>query len=249
MMDLLVLGYHAVSDDWQSDLAVSTSNLEHQLGSLVRRGYRGALLHEVANSPPSGRTLVVTFDDAYRSVRELALPIMRELGVPGVVFAPTHFAEGDRLASWEGVDIYLDGPHARELEVMSWEELRELQAAGWEVGSHTRSHPHLTQLDEPSLSEELRGSREDCERHLGTPCRSLAYPYGDTDARVIAATAGAGYSAAAGLPHFHRLHPPAALNWPRIGVFQGDGPVRFAVKASRTVRRLVTRRATDPGAS
>jgi peptidoglycan/xylan/chitin deacetylase (PgdA/CDA1 family) len=182
-------------------------------------------------------------------VRELALPIMRELGLPGVVFAPTRFTAGDRRASWSGVDIYLDGPHARELEVMSWEELRELQAAGWEVGSHTCSHPHLTQLDEPDLREELERSRADCERHLGTPCRSLAYPYGDTDARVIAATASAGYSAAAGLPNFHRLHPPAALNWPRVGIFQGDGAVRFGLKASPTVRRLVTRRSTDPGAS
>jgi peptidoglycan/xylan/chitin deacetylase (PgdA/CDA1 family) len=249
MTDLLVLGYHAVSDAWRSDLAVSTSNLEHQLGSLVRRGYRGALLHEVVTSPPRGKTVVVTFDDAYRSVRELALPIMRELGLPGVVFAPTRFTAGAQRASWSGVDIYLDGPHAHELEVMSWEELRELQTAGWEVGSHTHSHPHLTQLDERSLREELERSREDCEGHLGTVCHSLAYPYGDTDARVIAATAGAGYSAAAGLPHFHRLRPPSALNWPRIGIFQGDGPLRFGLKASPTVRRLVTRRSTDPGAS
>jgi len=238
MTDILVLGYHAVSESWRSALSVTPANLERQLTSLVRQGYRGARFHEAATAPATGKTLVVTFDDAYRSVRELALPIMERLELPGTVFVPTRFAGGGQLASWPGVDVYLDGPDGHELAVMSWQELAGMASIGWEVGSHTRSHPRLTRLRDEELKEELGGSRQDCERQLGGPCHSVAYPYGDTDARVVAAAADAGYLAAAGLPRAHRLHRPSALNWPRIGVFYGDGRGRFRLKVSPTGRRL-----------
>jgi len=238
MSDVLILGYHAVSESWESALSVTPANLERQLASLVRQGYRGARFHEAVSAPSTGKTLVVTFDDAYRSVRELALPILERLDLPGTVFVPTQFAGGGRLASWPGGDIYLGGPDEHELAVMSWQELAGLTSMGWEVGSHTRSHPRLTQLEDATLMEELRGSREDCERGLGGPCHSVAYPYGDTDARVVAKAADAGYVAGAGLPRAHRLHRRCALNWPRIGVFYSDGRARFKLKVSPTGRRL-----------
>jgi peptidoglycan/xylan/chitin deacetylase (PgdA/CDA1 family) len=240
MSDVLILCYHAVSKDWPTAISVTPAALESQLTYLVRRGYRGLRFHEAVIKPPAVKTVVVTFDDAYRSVLELALPILDRLGLPGTVFVPTRFASGGQLASWPGVDVYLDGPHARELAVMSWEELSNLSSHGWEIGSHTRSHPRLTQLEDQDLLEELVGSREDCEHRLGIPCHSVAFPYGDTDARVVATTCASGYTAAAGLPHFRSLHQPAALNWPRIGIFYGDGTGRFRLKASPTSRRLQT---------
>lgn len=252
MTDVLILGYHAVSEDWSSDISVTPAALEKQLIHLVRQGYCGMCFHEAVIKPPAAKTVVVTFDDAYRSVLELALPILDRLGLPGTIFVPTRFASGGLLASWPGVDLHLGGSHAHELAVMSWGELRGLASHGWEIGSHTRSHPQLTQLDDQELLEELAGSREDCEHGLGLPCLSVAFPYGDTDARVVAATRAAGYTAAAGLPRFHRLHQPAVLNWPRIGIFHKDGPGRFRLKVSPTGRRLrmlVTRAVPSPRTS
>jgi peptidoglycan/xylan/chitin deacetylase (PgdA/CDA1 family) len=240
MKDVLVLGYHAVSEDWSSDLAVTPEELHRQLSSLVARGYRGARFQEAVTDPPAARTLAVTFDDAYRSVMDLALPILERLGLPGTVFVPTQFASGGLLASWAGVDGYLHGSHAHELAVMSWRELGKLSSLGWEIGSHTRSHPRLTQLRDGDLMAELEDSRSDCEQNLQLPCRSIAFPYGDVDSRVTAATNAAGYLVAAGLPRFHRLHQPTALNWPRIGVFNGDARVRFRLKVSPVGRRLRT---------
>ena len=241
MSDVLILGYHAVSEDWASDLSVTPAALESQLAHLVKRGYRGARFHEAVIDPPAARTLSVTFDDAYRSVLALALPILDRLGLPATVFVPTRFANGDLLASWPGVDVHLKGPHAHELAVMSWEELGWLSSLGWEIGSHTRRHPRLTQLTDEELHEELVGSREDCQHSLGMACQSVAFPYGDTDARVVAATGAAGYTTAAGLPRFHRLHRPVPLNWPRIGVYHEDGQGRFRLKVSPAGRRLATR--------
>lgn len=252
MTDVLILGYHAVSEDWSSDISVTPAALEKQLTYLLRHGYRGARFSEAVINPSAGRTVVVTFDDAYRSVLELALPILDRLSIPGTVFVPTRFAGGGLLASWSGVDVYLDGPYAHELAVMSWEELGRLASLGWEIGSHTRSHPRLTQLEDRDLLAELAGSREDCEHGLGVPCRSVAFPYGDTDARVVAMTGTAGYSAGAGLPRFRDLHPPAALNWPRIGIFYADGQRRFRLKVSpfgRRLRTLASRGVSSPPTS
>src|SRR5271167_1077648 len=209
MTDVLVLAYHAVSEDWHSDLAVTPTELHRQLSSLIARGYVGARFHRAVTDPPAAKTLAVTFDDAYRSVSELALPVLQRLGLPGTVFVPTHFASGEELASWPGMDTYLGGPHEHELAVMSWTELRNLSSSGWEVGSHTRSHPRLTQLEDADLIAELEGSRRDCEQNLDSPCQTIAFPYGDVDSKVTAALDATGYLAAAGLPRFRGLHEPS----------------------------------------
>ena len=70
---------------------------------------------------------------------------------------------------------------------MSWDQLAALAAAGWEIGSHTQTHPHLTELAPDRLAEELAGSRAEIERNLGLPCPAIAYPYGDHDDAVLAA--------------------------------------------------------------
>jgi peptidoglycan/xylan/chitin deacetylase (PgdA/CDA1 family) len=241
MSDALVLCYHALSERWPAALAVTPARFESQLEGLLRRGYRGATFHDAVRSPPSGRTLAVTFDDAYRSVIELALPIMSRLGVPGTVFVPTAFAGADAPMAWPGVDRWLATEHEAELVPMSWQELGALAAAGWEIGSHTRTHPRLTELDDVALAAELRGSRRDLESRLGLPCRSLAYPYGDEDARVVRAAGQAGYEAAGALP-FPLPHAPSPLRWPRVGIDRVDRGWRFRRKVSPLVRRLRTTR-------
>jgi peptidoglycan/xylan/chitin deacetylase (PgdA/CDA1 family) len=236
MSDLLVLCYHAVSDRWPADLAVVPNRLEEQLGHLVACGYRGATFTAALTQPRRGRTLVVTFDDAFRSVLRLALPVLTDLGLPGTVFAPTGFVGSGRPMSWPGIDRRAATPHAGELLPLSWNELRQVQEAGWEVGSHTRTHPRLTTLDAAALAGELDGSKEECERRLGRTCTSIAYPFGDVDARVVAAAGQAGYRVGAGLSDPARR--PQRLEWPRLGVSREDSIARFRHQASPRVRRL-----------
>src|SRR5207253_1810222 len=73
--DALVLAYHAVSETWPADLALRSEDLHDQLELLMRRGYRGTTFHDAVTSSSRGKTLAVTFDDAYESVLELAYPI------------------------------------------------------------------------------------------------------------------------------------------------------------------------------
>lgn len=241
MADVLVLCYHAVSDGWPSPLAVAPDRFERQLASLVRRGYRGATFERAVIAPPASRTLAVTFDDGYLSVLTHARPILDRLGLPATVFVPTDFVGTDAPMRWPGIDHWLGGAYEHELAAMTWEQLRSLRDAGWEIGSHTCSHPRLSQLADAELRRELRESRRACEARLAS-CRTLALPYGDGDARVLAAARDAGYVAVAGLPG--RGTPSAG--WRRIGIYPADGERRFAVKVARPVRRLRGSRLARP---
>jgi peptidoglycan/xylan/chitin deacetylase (PgdA/CDA1 family) len=238
---VLTLCYHAVAERWPAALSVTPEAFASQIRLLVERGYRGATFTEAVQRPPAEKTLVVTFDDAYRSVINRAQPILAEYGIPGTVFTVTSFAGFDGPMTWPGIDGWLDGPYEPELAPMSWNELGELAATGWEVGSHTVTHPRLTTIGDDELADELGRSREICAEHMGHECTSLAFPYGDYDDRVVGAANAAGYSAAATLSA--RLHRPEPLRWPRVGVYHADDMHRFRAKVSPSVRRLRATRA------
>lgn len=241
--DTLILGYHGLSDSWPATSAIPADRLEEQLRYLLERGYRGTTFTQAVLSPPRGKRLAVTFDDAFRSIGEQAAPILTRLGLPGTLFVPTRWVDRRAPIAFKGFDRYLGGPHEAELSSLSWPEIAALADAGWEIGSHSRSHPDLTTLDEASLADELAGSRADCEQRLGRPCLSVSYPYGSVDARVVRGARHAGYLAGAALPV--RVGRHRALAWPRVGVYANDSARRFRAKASPVHRRLVGTRIGD----
>ena len=104
MRDTLVLCYHAVSETWPPMLAVRPDRFERQLEHVLERGYVATTFTEAVAAPPAPRTVAITFDDAYRSVYELGLPILERLGLPATVFAPTEQIGGDQPMAWPGID-------------------------------------------------------------------------------------------------------------------------------------------------
>lgn len=239
MRDVLILCYHAVSPSWPSSLAVTPDELEHQLEDLLHQGYSAATFSEAINDPPSARTLAVTFDDAFASVITHGVPILRRLGVRATIFVPTTPVELGRALAWPGVAEWIHGPCANELMPLSWDDLAELADLGWEVGSHTASHPRLTRLPSDRLAEELEESRRTLELRLGS-CSSIAYPYGDVDDRVAAAAADAGYTGGAALGRWPGDSAP--MRSPRVGIYRRDTGKRFTLKTSRPLRRLAASR-------
>ena len=143
--------------------------------------------------------LAITFDDAFASVKALAWPILRNHGAVATVFAPTAFMDDHTDLEWAGIDHWKNTVDSDELRAMDWDDLGELAQDGWEIGSHTCTHPRLTRLDDDALAHELSASRAICAERLGRPCRSIAYPYGDMNPRVVAAAAAAGYETGARL--------------------------------------------------
>ena len=230
-----VLCYHAVSATWDHALSVEPEAFERQLERFLRRGYEPASAERAAEG--RGRLLHVTFDDAYVSVRA-ALPILERLGVPATIFACADYAEDGRPL--DVAELRADAERLpAELATMAWDELRELAGRGIEIGSHTVSHPHLTQLGDAELERELTESRERLEEALGRPCRVLAYPYGDEDRRVQEAAERAGYDVAFALPGNEDRWTRFAI--PRVGIYRGDGGWKLALKTSTPVRRTAAR--------
>lgn len=228
----LVLCYHAVSETWADPLAVRPAALERQVRSLLWRGYRPASAAESVCG--RGRLVHVTFDDAYRSVAA-AVPLLDQLGVPSTVFACASYADDGRPLAVPELETEAEA-HPEELATMNWDQLRALVERQVEIGSHTLTHPHLTELSDSELDEELGCSRERLEDGLGVPCRFLAYPYGEHDARVREAARLAGYEAAFALPG--REGPIDLYEVPRVGIWRNDGIFRASVKTTATGRRV-----------
>lgn len=232
----LVFCYHAVSVDWDAALSVRPDMFERHLRMVLRRGYRPARFAEIVAARGDEGLFAITFDDAFRSVYTLALPILERHQAMATLFVPTTPVDGGAPLAWDGVGHWLDTRFRAELTPMSWSEIGELVERGWEIGSHTCTHPRLTQCDDATLATELGRSRAVCEERLSTPCSSIAYPYGDHDDRVATAVRAAGYRAAAALPGTLRSRDP--LRWPRIGVYHVDDERRFGLKISPLVERL-----------
>src|SRR5215831_4388135 len=168
----LVLCHHGVSADWEHAMSVSLEAIERQLTWLLRRGFAPAAIEQAVLG--RGKLVHVTFDDGLSSVGR-AVPALERLGVPISVFVCAELADGGRSLDVPGFRGELEA-HAKELETMSWEVLRELSERGVAVGSHSLTHAHLARLTDAEVDHELKTSRERIEDELGRPCRYVAYP-------------------------------------------------------------------------
>jgi peptidoglycan/xylan/chitin deacetylase (PgdA/CDA1 family) len=95
---------------------------------------------------------LITFDDGYRSLRDVALPVLRSYGLPSVVFLPV-----DYVGSTNRFDV---GVEPEEL-VCGWHDLEELQRGGMSIQAHSVSHPHLSTVDDAQLQYENRAFQAD----------------------------------------------------------------------------------------
>jgi peptidoglycan/xylan/chitin deacetylase (PgdA/CDA1 family) len=226
-----------VSSAWPSALAVGDDVLERHVRFLRKRGYVALTFSDAERRRREGtltkRSVIITFDDAFASTLA-AKPILDSADFPATVFVPTGFVDNDDPLSYaEGGEV--DGSYADELRALTWTQLAELRDAGWEIGSHTVTHPRLTELDDAALLRELAESRRVIGRRLGQ-CETVAYPYGLADARVSAAARRAGYLAGCTLTVSHRIDE--RFRRPRVGLYPLDKGLRFRAKVSPAVRML-----------
>lgn len=136
------------------------------------------------------RSALLTFDDGYRSMLEVAQPILNKFGYPSVMFVPTDHIGGTN--TWD----YGDEP---EEPLCTWDELVELQRLGVSVQSHSVSHRSFSELDLASQEYEIKTSKCRLEDRLGAAVETIAFPYGDNGKDVATmelALARAGYQAA-----------------------------------------------------
>lgn len=231
----VTLVYHGVGpvDDAADPrrLVVSPGNLESHVRLLRRLGYRFRTAEELAaDGGPRPGSAVLTFDDGWLNWLTYAVPLLVRLGVRGTFYVCP--------GKWGGQHPGVTGAAGRLLDEG---QARELHAAGMELGSHALSHCDLTSVPDDELARELSESKAAIERITGRPCRTLAYPFGRFDDRVIEAAARAGYELAfAWLPS--RWRPLAA---PRLPGPPRHGAGRLALKLTG-VRRRELRWAPSP---
>lgn len=234
------LCYHSVAAEGPRYLTISAELFERQLALLRRRGVRGgdlAALEGAASGRGAGPTAFLTFDDGFRDNHATALPLLREYGFPAFVFVLPPLLEDGGAFGWP--EMIADRErHPATLRSVDWPMLEEMREAGFEVGSHTLSHPHLPRLGGEELRQELWESRLAIKQRLGS-CDTLAYPFGEWSEPVAAAAADCGYRYAFTLPTSSGQREATPLSIPRVNVDYRDDERRFAAKLSPWGRRLL----------
>jgi len=233
------LCYHSVAAEGPRYLTVTAELFERQLAELVRLGIRGGdlgALEAAASGGGPAPTAFLTFDDGFRDNFETVLPLLREYGFPAFVFVLPPLVDGAAPLAWPEVAADREKFPAT-MRSVDWSMLGEMKEGGFEVGSHTLTHPHLPLLGGEELREELWESRTRVKERLGG-CDTLAYPFGEWSPEVAAAAADCGYSFAFSLPHHSGQRAAGPHSIPRINVDYRDEEQRFARKLSPLGKRL-----------
>jgi GT2 family glycosyltransferase/peptidoglycan/xylan/chitin deacetylase (PgdA/CDA1 family) len=182
--------------------------------------------------------LAITFDDAFVSVRENALPVLKKYGLSAGVFVTTGCL--GKPPNWS---MAYDCPD-RDDTVMSEQQVKELDGDGFEILSHTISHSALTRVDDDKLQKELVDSQKELQRMVGREIPGISYPYGEYDARVCDAARRAGYKLGFTVEPQMVNYSTDNLSIGRFSVSPKDGMLKFGLKvrgsyqAERYLRRL-----------
>jgi len=191
-----VLVYHEILTDGAepSETRVSLERFQEQMAYLADNHWTPLSVGELVGfmrgeKPlPSERSVVLTFDDGWRSVQQ-AIPILERYGFKASFWIISH-----RGIGWDNLE---------------WEDVERIDAHPlFEVGSHTASHPWdpsdnlVTWVDgavpgkgPADVRHELEGSRQLLEKHLGHPVRALAWPRGWYNERLVELARDSGYEA------------------------------------------------------
>ena len=182
-----ILTYHSL-DESGSVVSTPPGVFRQQMRQLRKSGFQTiSLLAALANIRAGGtfgeKTLVLTFDDGYRSLFRHGLPVLQECGFEATIFVISGFC--GKTNNWPGHNAPI-----RDEPLASWEELDKMKDAGMTIGAHTVTHPDLTLLPTPEVENEVLTSRDTIRKVLGVQVATFAYPYGYCDSRIRQVVAG-----------------------------------------------------------
>jgi peptidoglycan/xylan/chitin deacetylase (PgdA/CDA1 family) len=220
----VVLRYHSVPQKQRSTFA-------KQMDELLRRAQ--PLRADVAVPDLAGaRFAAVTFDDAYQNVLENALPELAKRGIPATLFI---VSDGlGRVPSWEDHSDNTD-PDMHD-PIVTEAQLRSLSPDLVQVGSHTHTHPILTQIPEAAARGELARSRTRLQEIVGRDVKLFSFPYGAYNDDLIAWCRDAGYEKVfTTLPR--SAHPESdEFVVGRVAIYSHDVPLEYSLKLSGAYR-------------
>jgi peptidoglycan/xylan/chitin deacetylase (PgdA/CDA1 family) len=244
-MNLPILMYHAVEAGAPSGYgyAVPAGQFERQLDTIRWAGFETISLGQLfegldGKAPLPRRPIVLTFDDAYRNIHQVAWPLMRERAMTGTLFVVADHVGGSN--EW---DQMKGGPR---LELMDAAELKEMAASGWEIGSHGCRHLELAKANESQQNDEIFRSKVVMESLLEVSPEFYAYPYGSYTESAKAILREAGYRGAVSMFSAARSVTDDHFCLRRIMPHRGDSALSFRIKLSPLYLRYVAWRDSRP---
>jgi len=184
-----ILTYHNLAEQAKGRLVLAASSFREQMRYLKTNGYRVVSLADFVeftrlNRQLPQRAVVLTFDDGYHAFKDYAYPILKEMGFTATLFVYTDWVGAGRAA-------------------LSWNDLRELTAEGFDVQAHTKTHADLRRAAGETdaqyarrMHAELEQPQEVFNKNLGRRSVILAYPYGRWDEGLLPKVKEYGYIAA-----------------------------------------------------
>jgi peptidoglycan/xylan/chitin deacetylase (PgdA/CDA1 family) len=192
---LRLLYCHYVFDDQREKFERIIERLRRH-GTFVSTSTCIAMLE--GKKPIDGKYFHLSFDDGFRNIITNAFPILKRQNVPAIFFVPTSLIEADAAQTKHYCLITTKYPAV--IGMAGWDDLRRAVDAGFEIGSHTKTHARLSDIsgDPQRMRDEVLGSKQELERRLGVACNYISWPYGtmrDIDAPSLSSIEHAGYRA------------------------------------------------------
>lgn len=235
----LILMYHGIKTDYLSipegrEIGASLYDVplekfKSQMFWLKDNDYATIYIDEI-NNYNQAKQVILTFDDGEANNFIHGFPLLRQLN-----FKAYFFVIVDRI----GKPGY-----------MGWDELYQLHEAGMMIGSHSLTHPILTNLMLHQLENELYGSRKELVNHLGNQIDTLSIPRGFCNDQVLQTAYAAGYKQVLISERLEDLNPKC---WERMAIkgswdiqrfgqaIKGEKPIdeRIFDQAKRTAKKLL----------
>ena len=216
----VVFMYHRFGENVHPSTNIKAAQFDAHVRLLTGGGFTVLPLTDIVAAVRAGRdlpdrTVGLSVDDAFLSLYTEGWPKLRRAGLPFTLFVAT-----------DPIDRGLRG-------YMSWEQVRELAAAGVTIGSQTASHPHMPLRTAAQNAAEIARSNERFEKELGAAPTLFAYPYGENSAAVENVVRSAGFHAAFGQHSGVLYHGANYFFLPRFAMNEAYGEVdRFRLAAN-----------------
>ena len=191
-----ILVYHQISEAPPKgtpfrSLCVAPGAFARQMALLKLLGYQGlsmGALLPYLRGERRGKVVGITFDDGYLNNLTHALPVLQRQG-----FSSTCYAVSNLLGKTNEWDLVTGMP---QVPLMTAGQLRRWVAGGQEVGSHTRNHVRLLQINAATALAEMTQDKTALEDLLKTPVRHFCYPYGEYASPHVEMAQQAGFQTA-----------------------------------------------------
>ena len=171
-----VLTFHRVNDKENKDGLSVHPRLFEELLEVLEREYRVVSLARVLemkskSEPIPARTVAITFDDGYLDNFAVAAPILKHRKIPATFFVSSGYVGTTRKFPWD-----ISNPVSHP--TMTWDQVRQLAAEGFEIGAHSVNHLNLGACSPDVAGKEIIDSKRHIEDQLGASISGFAYPFG-----------------------------------------------------------------------